>query len=65
MCGRGRSGGRAKARPYRFRRVEVVGIGVDRGADAIAPTVAAKCFCILMLGDLNALHHDLGEVGEG
>jgi hypothetical protein len=48
-----------------LRRVEVVGIGVDRGADGFAPTIVAEGFGVFMLGDLNTLHHDLGEVGEG
>ena len=48
-----------------LRRVEVVGIGVDRRADGFAPTIVAEGFCVFMLGDLDTLHHDLGEVGEG
>jgi hypothetical protein len=48
-----------------FGWVQVVGIGVDRGADGSAPAIAAEGFRILVPGELDALHHDLGEVGEG
>jgi len=48
-----------------LRRVQVVGIVVNGGADASAPAVAAEGFGVLVLRDLDALHHDLGEVGEG
>ncbi len=44
--------------------VQAVGIGVDRGTDGSAPAIAAEGLCVLVLGEPNALHHDLGEVGE-
>ena len=45
--------------------IQVVGIGVDGGADGVAPVVAAEGAAVLLLSELNALHHDLGEIGEG
>jgi hypothetical protein len=45
--------------------IEVVGIGIDGRADGVAPTVAAEGAAVFLLGELNALHHNLGEIGEG
>jgi len=66
---RGRRGRKARAarRVGGWRRggIEVVRVGVDGGADGAAPGVAAESTAVLLLGELDALDHDLGEVGEG
>src|SRR5258707_1376527 len=45
--------------------IEVVGVGIDGGADGAAPGVAAESAAVLLLGELDTLDHDLAEVGEG
>lgn len=40
-------------------------IGVDGGADFAAPGVGTERFGVFVLCEVDALDHDLGEIGEG
>ena len=46
-------------------RIEVVGVGVDGGTDRITPGVRTEGVAVFVFREMDALDHDLGEVGEG
>jgi hypothetical protein len=46
-------------------RVEVVMVGVDGGADGIAPSVGAEGIDVLVLGQAGGLEKGLEHVGDG
>ena len=41
------------------------GVGVDGRADGVAPAVAAEGAAVFVSCKVDALDHDLGEIGEG
>jgi hypothetical protein len=45
--------------------VEVLDVGVDGGADRVAPAVGAEGIDVFSFGEVDGLGHGLGEVGEG
>jgi len=46
-------------------RIAVGEVLVDGAADGIAPIVGAKGVDVFVLGEMDGLDEDLGEIGEG
>ncbi len=45
--------------------IEVVGVGVDGGTDGIAPGIGTEAVAVFVFREMDALDHDLAEIGEG
>ncbi len=45
--------------------IQVVGVGVDGGTDGIAPGIGTEAVAVFVFREMEALDHDLAEIGEG